>query len=285
MTTTHAALTALTIGELRRRDPCLLPPGCRADDWLGRAVMDDAVKRRVLRHALRTGGPRPLLDVGMALPRFTFLPPIRVLLASTDTTVLAGKWMRLEGYYHSTHRTHIATEISGVWHCSHYAIAGPAPILAEHLLICGVLRGLLTAFGARGVRVAAGPTRSGRWTLTWRLTAAAPRPPLPWLPGEEPQARVARIIAADPARGWTLDEAARVLACSSRTLQRRLAAGDNRFATLLRATRVARAAELLLDSADSLADIGYACGFADQGHFQRSFKIVVGLTPAAYRRS
>lgn len=284
MRTTHAALTAMTIAELRRRDPRLLPPGCRADDWLGRAVMDDTLKRRVLRHALRVGGPRPLLDVGLALPRLTFLPAVRALLASADTTVLAGKWMRLEGYYHSTHRTHIATDIAGVWQCAHHAVTGPPPILAEHLLICGVLRGLLQAFGSARVRLASEPTRGGRWTLAWRPAAAAP-PPLGWLPGEEPEARVAQLIAADPARRWTLDDAARALACSTRTLQRHLAASGNRFATLLRASRVARAAERLLGTSESLAEIGYACGFADQGHFQRSFKAVVGLTPTTYRKS
>lgn len=285
MTTTHAALTALTIAELRRRDARLLPADCRTDDWLGRAVMDDGVKRRVLRHALRAGGPQPLLEVGLALPHLTFLPPIRALLASADTTILAGKWMRLEGYYHSSHRTRITAGAPGVWHCVHHALAGAPPIFAEHLLICGVLRGLLVAFGAESVQLASGPTRRGRWTLTWRRTAAAVPPPLPWLPGDDAQARIAQLVAADPARSWTLDDAARALACSPRTLQRRLAAGGNRFATLLRASRVALASQRLLDTADTLADIGYACGFADQGHFQRSFKTVVGLTPAAYRRS
>jgi len=290
MSTTHAALAALAIAELGRRDPALLPDDVRADDWLGRAVDDDHVKRRVLRHALRIGGPEPLLAIGLALPRLTYLPALRVLLDSDDTTVLAEKWMRLEGYYHSSHRTAIDAGTPGAWHCHHHSVHGAPPILAEHLLICGVLTGLLRAFGRRGVRHDPPPTRGGRWTLRWQAPARTAHPTAPpaharWLPGDDVDARVARLVAADPARSWTLAAAAGALGCSTRSLQRHLAAGGNRFATLLRASRVATAATLLRDGDAALADIGYACGFADQAHFQRSFRAVVGMTPAVFRRT
>lgn len=287
MSTTHAALAALAIAELGRRDPRLLPDGARADDWLGRAVADDSVKRRVLRHALRTGGPEPLLAIGLALPRMTYLPALHVLLDSADTTVLAEKWMRLEGYYHSSHRTTIDAGAPGAWRCHHHAVHGAPPILAEHLLIAGVLNGLLRAFGLHGVRLERPPTHSGRWTLRWqgRVAPEAAPPGLErWLPGDHLDARIAQLVAADPARSWTLATAARALGCSARSLQRHLAAGGNRFATLLRASRVAAAASLLRDGDASLADVGYACGFADQAHFQRSFRAVVGMTPADFRR-
>ena len=32
-----------------------------------------------------------------------------------------------------------------------------------------------------------------------------------------------------------------------------------------------------------LADVAYEVGFADQAHFTRTFKAVLGLTPARYR--
>lgn len=53
---------------------------------------------------------------------------------------------------------------------------------------------------------------------------------------------------------------------------------------LIRA-RVARAQELLIDSAQPLADIAIGVGFSDQAHFTRSFGKVVGVSPGAWRRA
>lgn len=44
------------------------------------------------------------------------------------------------------------------------------------------------------------------------------------------------------------------------------------------------AAMRLLAGADSIAEIGLACGFADQSAFARQFKATVGMTPRAYRK-
>ncbi|MBO3760455.1 helix-turn-helix domain-containing protein [Ciceribacter sp. L1K22] len=50
--------------------------------------------------------------------------------------------------------------------------------------------------------------------------------------------------------------------------------------------RVERAEALLLRDVDlSLSDIAVSCGFADQSHFTRVFKAVVGQSPGALRRS
>jgi AraC family transcriptional regulator len=53
---------------------------------------------------------------------------------------------------------------------------------------------------------------------------------------------------------------------------------------LIRA-RVARAQELLIGTAQSLADIALGVGFSDQAHFTRSFGKVVGSSPGAWRRA
>lgn len=53
----------------------------------------------------------------------------------------------------------------------------------------------------------------------------------------------------------------------------------------LRAFRVERAKDLLLNSSESLADIAYQCGFADQSHFTRLFAAAVGCSPGAWRRA
>jgi len=51
-----------------------------------------------------------------------------------------------------------------------------------------------------------------------------------------------------------------------------------------RRLRVERAAALLAESTQPLADIAALCGFSDQPHMNRAFRAQLGTTPAAYRR-
>jgi AraC family transcriptional regulator len=51
-----------------------------------------------------------------------------------------------------------------------------------------------------------------------------------------------------------------------------------------RQSRVSRARILLRESTLSLAEIAAECGFADQAHFSRVFKRLVGSTPLRFRR-
>lgn len=50
------------------------------------------------------------------------------------------------------------------------------------------------------------------------------------------------------------------------------------------AKRMTKAKELLLQTDDNVGTIASACGFESMTHFHRSFKRIVGTTPAAYRR-
>jgi AraC family transcriptional regulator len=52
----------------------------------------------------------------------------------------------------------------------------------------------------------------------------------------------------------------------------------------VRQSRVSRARCLLTASSLSLAEIAAECGFADQPHFSREFKRLVGVTPRRFRR-
>jgi AraC-like DNA-binding protein len=54
---------------------------------------------------------------------------------------------------------------------------------------------------------------------------------------------------------------------------------------LLTRARIDAGATLLLDERRSVADIAQACGYSDQSAFTRQFKVVVGLTPTAWRRA
>ena len=49
--------------------------------------------------------------------------------------------------------------------------------------------------------------------------------------------------------------------------------------------RIERALELMLATDSRLCDIALACGFADQAHFSRMFRKLIGLTPNAWRRA
>ena len=51
------------------------------------------------------------------------------------------------------------------------------------------------------------------------------------------------------------------------------------------ARRVERAKQMMLASAESLADVALDCGFADQSHLNRQFRRTVGMTPGRWRRS
>jgi AraC family transcriptional regulator len=48
--------------------------------------------------------------------------------------------------------------------------------------------------------------------------------------------------------------------------------------------RVERAKVLMMASRDQLSSIAQTCGFADQAHLSRSFRRVVGVSPALWRR-
>lgn len=49
--------------------------------------------------------------------------------------------------------------------------------------------------------------------------------------------------------------------------------------------RLERAARLMLESGDSLADIAVRCGFTDQAHLCRQFRRLMGDSPARWRLS
>jgi AraC family transcriptional regulator len=53
---------------------------------------------------------------------------------------------------------------------------------------------------------------------------------------------------------------------------------------LLRARRIEKAAELVLNADLSLAQIAQYCGFSDQAQFTKAFRRVYGTTPGGYRR-
>lgn len=83
----------------------------------------------------------------------------------------------------------------------------------------------------------------------------------------------------------TMDETARRLCVSGRTLQRRLAEQGLGFRSELEKARVEIAQNCLARGELSLADVANFLGYNDQSAFTHAFKRVVGVSPAKYRKS
>ncbi len=93
------------------------------------------------------------------------------------------------------------------------------------------------------------------------------------------------ILDGLPDHTLTEEEAAASQNMSLRTFQRRLEDEGTRFRALLDQTRTERAESLLGDSACSLSEVGYHCGFSEQASFSRAFKRWTGKTPSDYRKA
>lgn len=68
----------------------------------------------------------------------------------------------------------------------------------------------------------------------------------------------------------------------SRVFKQRIGMNVSEYITT---KRIVRAKELLLTTDDNISSIAERCGFESLPHFHRMFKRMLGMTPAAYRRS
>jgi AraC-like DNA-binding protein len=81
----------------------------------------------------------------------------------------------------------------------------------------------------------------------------------------------------------SLDEVARRLHVSTRTLKRRLAEQGTSFSSVVDGIRRQRALLLLDDRRVGLADVAERLGYSDVANFTRAFRRWTGTTPAAFR--
>lgn len=82
-----------------------------------------------------------------------------------------------------------------------------------------------------------------------------------------------------------MDDVARRLGMSMRSLHRHLADNGLTFQMLMEDTRRELAEGLLGDNRYSLNDVAFLTGFSEQSSFSRAFKRWVGDTPASFRRA
>ena len=182
----------------------------------------------------------------------------------------------------------------------------PAPLRHEDLLILGLLVGLLEWIGAKGLKMRLAdetnwrycnqhwqstcwPQSVARWEIEW--TARVAHSLTSDIIGSKHQSagsstrvdQARHFLSRDPARPWTVAALAGEMAMAARSLQRLLAKEQSSFSALLAQARATSAAHALTTTAQSFAQIGYACGYADQAHFGREFKRHTALTPLQYR--
>ncbi len=97
--------------------------------------------------------------------------------------------------------------------------------------------------------------------------------------------RLEEMIRSDYSESRSLDEFSRELSVHpvhvSRSFSRYF---DCTLGEYIRKVRVERALALMSRRNISLTEIAGACGFADQSHFTRSFKQIMGCTPSNYRK-
>ncbi|MGQ3053888.1 MAG: helix-turn-helix transcriptional regulator, partial [Roseateles sp.] len=275
----------------------------------GATVTLDA-KRQLLRQAVQAGGFECLALLGRGLHRFTHEPSHRALASARDARDLFERWGRLERYIHSRHRVQIVTMADGQAQLRHVSLRAQAPPqAAEDLVVLGVLVAFLQACGHRGLiawagearvypdcdaaalAVAIGQRASQAWRIEWTAHAAPPLPagavpqelaPDAAWPGDV-KALFNGLVNRLPAAPG-MDELARELGRARRSLQRELQRQGTGFRPLLAEARYRAAGWWLMQTATALAEIGFLCGYADQSHFTREFRLRSGLTPADYRR-
>jgi len=264
------------------------------------ALVPLADKRGQAEALLERHGPVPLLRIGEAIDDAPDEATLVALILARSPADLIGRWQRLERFVHSRHRTRIVAQDDTRLLLQHVALAPhPRPRRSEDLLVMGLLTALLrrigtvdlkarpdgvTAWGFTddGWRDIAYPSDVSTWDFTWSAVRPGPRGTV--APPADDWAAAARgKLADDPGRNWTVALLARELNTSARSLQRHLTRDGTRFSQLLAETRLAAASRLLGTATASVAEVGYACGFADQAHFTRAFKRHTGITPSRYK--
>ncbi len=302
-----------------------LPPGLPAPSALAGSHVPLDCKRSLVQAALAQGGPALLLHLARQVHLLQGDPLHRALMGAGDVPGLLARWQRLERYVHSHHQVSVLAQGPHSIHLHHHARSGVsgAPQPPESLAVLGVLLGTCEALGVPGLAVhlgdgsavalplcttADGPPlapllatavaqgHASHWTLCWqpaagtRLPSAQEHPnpqatlcdALPWPPLAH---HIARRVLHDPAGEHPVHALAESLGQARRTLQRKLAAHGLSCRSIATEARTRTAAQWLLDTPHGIAEIGFACGFADQPHFTREFARHVGMTPARYRQA
>ncbi|MDB5446350.1 MAG: hypothetical protein JWQ97_1667 [Phenylobacterium sp.] len=103
------------------------------------------------------------------------------------------------------------------------------------------------------------------------------------VPGADLAARIGRLVTMQPSVHNTIDEVARRLNMSVRTLQRRLADDGLTFRTVLMRAQTELAKSYLHETSLSIAQIAAQLGYADRTSFDLAFSNWTGISPRKFR--
>jgi AraC-like DNA-binding protein len=264
-------------------------------------------KRELVSHLHQAFGSTALLRMGEAIHSAPDEPALVALAMARDPLDLMARWQRLERFVHSRHRVHVDVVSDTRVDIEHRSLdASQAPSAGEDLLIFGLLVALMNRIGVTHLRArfsgerawrwqrsawrnVATPTDTSRWQIDWRGQAdrAPEQPPCAAVTSSQDAKQAvigaAALLAADPGRAWSVAALATALAMSPRHMQRQFQSQQLSFSALLSQARSTQAAKCLVTTTQSASEIGYACGYADQAHFNRDFKRHTAFTPLAYR--
>ena len=96
---------------------------------------------------------------------------------------------------------------------------------------------------------------------------------------------VSGLIDALLARGYpTIEDVARLLCVSPRTLQRMLSGEGNSYSNLVERCRCKAACEALEQAREPMQDIAARLGYADASSFARAFRRWTGTAPRTWRK-
>lgn len=258
------------------------------------AWVEISTKRNALGEVMAVFGPLAILRIGEAVQDVRGEPVLAAFETAADPHDLIDRWRRLERFAHSHHRVQVVEASEAAFTLHHVSPKSDEPPRPEEdLLILGALIGLMREIGVADLRAKMegeanwsyrsewlnAPndlSESALWRFEWtgRASANATTPDL---------SKLAKVLARDLSKRWSVSEAARTLGLSARSLQRALAADGRTFSEIVAETRAAAAVRLLSDEALSLGQIGFVCGYADQAHFTRSFRMAMAATPGEFR--
>lgn len=278
---------------------------------LTKATVALNVKRAVVQSAIAQGGFACLPLLGRGLHDLAMEPTHLALTSGGDAASMLIRWQRLERYIHSQHRIKIDALSDNTAEIEHvHKNKGAPPLAVEDLVVCGVLCALLKANGLQSVHaqshgvelfprpkealisqiIHAGHT--GQWRLSWQLGdqqrisgldrhfSWSHNSPKVWT---TLASAVGELVAKRLPERITVDEAARKMSMSGRSLQRALASDGVSFQQLQGEVRFRLAGWHLLHQTMPIAEVGYVCGYSDQAHLGREFNKRLGIPPAKYR--
>lgn len=266
-------------------------------------------KQAILQDVMDTRGWRPVLELGRALRVLSAHPVLRALGAGQTPRHTLERWCTLERFMHSRHRTRLVEHDLAQARMSvrHVAIDGGKIRAVNDVFVWGVLLAILETAGFTGLTVSLGsasgeavvihggrsrvgprmlPPVTDVATFTWnptRRTSPLASDTSPGVVAGQVRERLHQLLRGDLLHPWTLEEGARGLALSRRTLQRMLREEGTSFSEALQRSRVDAAHALLSDSRLTLTDVAFCTGFSDQAHFSRTFRKYNDVPPSALR--